>query len=131
MSGPTLGAWSPEFFVAWLSAFAITCLVETPYYVAFAVGFRRMSWPKAIVASLGLQMMTHPVLWLIWPFVEPDGRGRPIPYAWLVLIAETCVVLAEGALLSVMWRGAFRKALLTSFVANAVSTVVGLLSHLE
>ena len=130
MTGPVLGDWSPEFFTAWLSAFAVTCLVETPYYVAFATGFRRLSWPRAVVASFALQMMTHPVLWLLWPFIEPDPLGRPIPYAWLVVIAETCVVLAEAALLTLMWRGAWWRALLASLVANAVSTVVGVLANL-
>ena len=131
MSGPELGAWPPEFFTAWLSAFVVTCLVETPYYVGFAVGFRRLAWHRAILASLALQMMTHPVLWLIWPFVEPDAYGKPVSYEVLVVIAETIVILVEGTLLALMWRGAWGRAYLASFVANAASTLVGILANLR
>ncbi len=129
MSGPELGVWPPEFFAAWLSAFVVTCLVETPYYVGFALGFRRLTWPRAIVASLALQMMTHPVLWLVWPFVEPAAYGNPVSYAVLVVIAETLVVLAEGTLLALMWRGAWGRAYLAALIANAASTLVGILAH--
>ena len=129
MSGPELGAWPPGFFDAWLSAFVVTCLVETPYYVGFAMGFRRLVWHRAIVASFALQMMTHPVLWLVWPFVEPDAYGNPVSYGVLVVIAETLVVLAEGTLLGLMWRGAWGRAYLASFAANAASTLVGLLAN--
>jgi hypothetical protein len=131
MSDPVLGGWSPAFFSAWLSAFVVTCLVETPYYVGFAMGFRRLAWPRAIVASLALQMMTHPVLWLVWPFVEPDADGQPMSYEALVVLAETLVILVEGTLLGIMWRGAWAQAYLASFVANAVSTLVGILANLR
>jgi len=119
---------TPEWLALWSVAFVETILVETPIYtlmlaLPMAGAWRPGLWRAALV-SLGLQATTHPVLWLVWPLVAPH-----VDYAPLVVIAETCVVLAEGALVRwVLGPGTWARALLTSLVANATSTVFGLVT---
>ncbi|MFO0751652.1 MAG: hypothetical protein U1F43_39195 [Myxococcota bacterium] len=110
------------WMLLWFKAFVTTVLVETPYYALFLHGQVGGVWWAALV-SLGLQMTTHPVLWLVWPHVQ-----RLVSYPVLIVVAETLVVLAEaGLIMLVIGRARWRRALLASLVANAASTLVGLL----
>lgn len=110
-----------DWLLMWLSAFVTTILVETPIYMLFLQARMHLGWGALV--SLGLQMSTHPLLWIIWPHVQ-----HALDYTPLVIIAEVCVVLVEGALLVlVMGTAYWRRALLASLVANATSTIVGLL----
>lgn len=111
---------TPEWLALWSSAFADTIVVETPLYLVFLVAALG-PW-RAALASLALQMATHPVLWLAWPLVSPH-----IDYAPLVVIAETLVVTAEACLLRfALGPGRWALAVVAALVANATSTVVGL-----
>lgn len=113
---------SPELVLPWLAAFAVTQLVEGPIYALWVR--RDFEVFPALVRSAVLQLTTHPLLWLVF-FDVMDALGG---YAAAVLLAELCVVAAEGALLAWMWPAAsWRRAYAAALTANAVSTVVGLL----
>jgi len=114
-----------HFLVLWLMAFISTVLVETPIYMLFLRERMHLGW--AALVSLGLQMATHPVLWLVWPLVSPEVQDT-LSYWQLVLVVEIIVTLVEFALLMlVLGLKDWRRALLASLVANTTSTVVGLL----
>lgn len=113
----------PEFS-QWIVAFAITCLVELPYYALWLRGRVTPFW-KVFVIAFALQVSTHPALWYVFPQFEPRWA--------YVLVAELCVWTVEaGLLLAVLrskptfWRAA-GIAMAASLTANAASTVVGLL----
>lgn len=78
----------------------------------------------ALAAGVAASSITHPLLWYAWPRFGPD---------WLWLgTGEGLVWAFEGVLYgAVLARGArpdpWRRGLLTSVYANAVSTAVGLL----
>jgi hypothetical protein len=113
---------SPDLVLPWLAAFVVTQLVEGPIY---ALWMRRdFSVLDALLRSSVLQLTTHPLLWLVF-FDLMDAVGG---YALAVVVAESCVVALEGALLAWMWPAAsWRRAFAAALTANAVSTVVGLL----
>lgn len=110
------------WMLLWLKAFASTILVETPYYALFLARHVGGVGP-AVLVSLGLQMATHPLLWLAWPKLQTLAD-----YGVVVVVAETLIVLVEAALVAmVIGRARWRLALVASLVANATSTVVGLI----
>ena len=102
---------------AWLSAFALTQIIEVPIY-ARALRGRRGRWLIAFAAST----LTHPFIFLVLPDLWHGG--------WLsyVLAAEAIAVCVEAAWL---WRFGVRRAVLITLIANALSTGIGLtLRHL-
>jgi hypothetical protein len=94
----------------WLGAFALTQVVEAPIYRRAGA-----SWRTALLAST----LTHPVLWLGFPFLSRLGLG----YWGTVVLAEALVTAFEAAWLS-FW--GVRRALLWSVLANGASVAVGL-----
>jgi hypothetical protein len=115
---------------AYPGALALTLAVELPVYLAVLVGARLASWARALVAGVGVNLVTHPALW--WGLRPAVARPA---YPWIVVLAEVAVCAAEWALL-VWWlpapppgrRRADRTLLAAASVAaNAASTLVGLL----
>jgi hypothetical protein len=103
--------------IAWLRAFVFTQIVEAPIYRR-ALG---VSWPDAIAPST----LTHPLVWFVFPLAT-----RILGLPWLVSMAaaELFAWLAEAFYLRA--RGVpLKKALLVSFVANAASLSLGLVSR--
>lgn len=110
----------------WFLAFALTVMIEVPI-VAVLLG-KRVGWPRAVLAGLGAQLVTHPALWYVVPRFEPYA-------AWLT-VAEVGVFAVEAAVLVMLmrtveprWGVALALGLGTSLAANAVSTAVGLALH--
>jgi hypothetical protein len=93
----------------WLFAFSITQAVEVPiYWLAHRAPMR---FPKAFGASL----LTHPILWLLFPlFAKPS-------YWTAAVFAELAVVVVEA-----LYTRAFgvRRAWAWSLGANTASCVV-------
>ncbi len=115
---------------AYLGALALTLGVELPVYAAVLAGARVASWRRALVAGVGVNLLTHPLLW--WGLRPVAARAA---YPWIVAVAEVAVCAAEWGLL-VWWLPApptgRTRADLTllagaSVAANAASTLVGLL----
>lgn len=108
----------------WPLAFLLTLLVETPIY---GLALRRtFGLPGALLASLALNVATHPIAWSLI-----TGAARPFPGTFLAV--EAAAWVAEGLLL---W-GAARsrrarqrlgigEALAVSLAANGFSAGIGL-----
>jgi hypothetical protein len=109
-------------------ALALTVGVEA--LVVFVMSFPlRLAWPPAVAASVAINLLTQPTLWVIMvngSVADPGGY-------WATLgLGETVVWLVEAglylALLAELRRqpGALVKALVLSFAANAASAGVAL-----
>ena len=103
----------------------MTLAVEVPIY-GLALIAAGVSWRRALIVGVGVNVVTHPVLWLGLRSVV----DRPA-YPRIMLLAEVGVCLVEWGLLA-WWTGRRRStdpALLAALAiaANAASTLVGLL----
>jgi hypothetical protein len=109
--------------VTWLESFLWTCALETPVYVLLLRNsFRR--WWAPVAISLGLQLATHPLLWVLFP--------RNGPYWTAFFLFELGVALAEGGLVALLLRriGERRpllRGMLSGLLANTLSATIGLL----
>jgi hypothetical protein len=100
----------------WLVAFAWTLALELPVYT-LVLGHRMRSWQRLCAAVFAVNAVTHPLLWFAFPRFEPF---------WLYALAgETCVVVAEAAMLALAIP--LRAAIVASVLANATSLLLGLL----
>jgi hypothetical protein len=115
---------------AYLSAFALTWLIETIVYLAAftSLGWigtgasRRLTIPQALLLVLAVNLLSHPVLWTL-------------AMAWnsttAVVLAEVGVVLLEGTVIALVLcrrpRGQARWAYAAALLANACSFGIGLL----
>lgn len=95
---------------AWLVAFAITQAVEVPIY---GLGPLRRRWAAAFGASL----ITHPIVWFVFP------RFFPGPYEVMLACAELFAVAIEAAWLASL---GVQRPIEWSFIANAASFGTGL-----
>lgn len=109
--------------MSWLDAFIWTCALETPIYVLLLRRSFR-DWWAPLVVSLFLQLLTHPLLWFLFP-LDTD-------YWTTFFIAESLVSAVEGgAVALILWRLRERRALVRGLaiglLANAFSATIGLL----
>ncbi|MEZ4366693.1 MAG: hypothetical protein R2939_10455 [Kofleriaceae bacterium] len=105
------------YFEAWLMAFALTQLVETPLYMWLArVGVAR---------AFSLSLVTHPLVWYVIP---PLCYGAGLSYRQMIVLDELFAWLAEAALLR-LYGCRWRRALVVALVVNAASVVVGLVAR--
>jgi len=109
--------------VRWLEAFVWTCALETPVYVLLLRRSLRPWWGP-VVTSIGLQLATHPLLWILFP---GDGDFRTT-----FLVFETGVALVEGLLVALLLRRLgdprpFLRGMGAGLLANALSATIGFL----
>jgi hypothetical protein len=95
----------------WLWAYLVTQVIEVPLYLQVTG-----SWRVSFLAST----LTHPVVWFVFPGLMRLGWS----YWAMVAAAELFAVAAEALWLKV---NGVQRALLWSFVVNAVSATGGLL----
>src|SRR5512144_1556003 len=102
-----------------LAAFGATLAAELPWYVAGLVTLRLARWWVALLAGVGVNLLTHPVLW--WALAPSPTLPRLAAAELGVWVAETALLFAvvrrQPALLAVLCAG-----------ANATSVVIGLLA---
>ena len=105
------------WFTDWLEAFVFTQVIEAPIY--FYV-FRREKVSLALFMSIVPTLLTHPVVWFVWPRLPTD-------YWTMVAFAEAFAVGAEAviAFFLIARRPWFCLAL--AFGCNAASLGLGLL----
>ncbi len=127
LNGPPIGEW--------LTAFLWTNVFELPVYLLLLRKYFPAWWIPCLVALLA-NSCTHPALWYLFPRFDPAVPFLQ-PYVAWVAVAEGCVVLAEGVLVSLALRCFGRSsnlpparslgvAFLSSFAANLLSTLLGL-----
>lgn len=101
-------------FAEWLTAFALTQLVEVPI---LSWWLRDRPWPARLTWAFGASAMTHPIVFFVArPLLAP---GSFVAY---VVVGETFAVLAEALYLR---RLGVPNALLASVTANAASWSAG------
>lgn len=115
----------------WLVAFVFTQAVEVPIYMLALTrlgGPPRLAkteagpplpLPLRLFVALAASLVTHPVVWFVWPRLVPD-------YLTMVLGAEAFAVLTEALLLHLC---GLRWALPLSLLANGASLGIGLASR--
>ncbi len=104
---------------AWLGAFALTQLVETPIY-ARALAPRGPDRLTRLALAFGASALTHPVVFFGFPRWFPDD------YWTGVAAAELFAVCIEALYLR---RLGVDRAIAWSLLANAASVAVGLSSR--
>ncbi|MFT6399051.1 MAG: hypothetical protein ACJAYU_003814 [Bradymonadia bacterium] len=104
------------YVTAWLIAFVITVVVETPVYMVLIGGDRR----RAAFIGFTASVITHPVLWFV---VQPNVHWTPT--AWF--ITECMITVVEAG-----WMGVWavhdrqwRRLLAIAFAANVASILMG------
>lgn len=81
-------------------AFALTLLVELPVYGALLARRHGVRLRTALLAAVGVNAVTHPLLWLAVSRYQHTATG----YAVAFVVGEALVCLVEGALLSLALR---------------------------
>jgi hypothetical protein len=105
--------------VTWPLAFALTQLFELPV-VLLGTPTWEDPLPRRLAVGFGASALTHPVLWFV---LHPLLLG-PLGYAGFFLLAESVVVLTEGAYFRAF---GVPRPFLVSLAANAFSAGLGLL----
>ena len=98
--------------LAWLTAFAVTQIVEVPIYAA---ALRERPWRERIGLAFAASAITHPFVWYVFPPLIED-------YWTMVVLAELFAVAVEGLW---FWCFGLRRAILWALVANGASVGVG------
>ena len=112
----------PAAISQWLRAFLLTLLLEIPVFVLFVRG--RVPMLRAVLAGAAGTCFTHPLLWLVWPYLDPDH------YAVHVAVSEFLIAVMETLTFHAIARPVkLGRAAAASFCANALSTGAGLLIY--
>ena len=104
---------------AYLPALLLTLVVEVPALLLLARLFARVSVPLALAGAVGVNLLTHPIL-----YAASAGFS-----SWpQLLAAEALVALVEGLALAWVWRVPLRESwpLVGAFAVNALSALAGL-----
>jgi hypothetical protein len=120
----------PPWFVAWLSGFAFTQIVEVPIYAWCA---RDRGWVERIAIAFGASALTHPIVWFTIRdlFYGPHSMLDPSMAAsdrWLAyaIVAESFAIGIEALYLRAL---SVRQPFVTALGANLMSVGLGLLSR--
>ena len=108
------------FATAWLKAFLLTLLVETPIAAAL---FRPVEprLPRRVALILFANLASHPAVWFIFP-------NLGLRYSPALVIAEAWAVLVEAAFYRLVFEESDAvEALGISALANGASLGIGLL----
>lgn len=98
-------------------ALLATVAIELPFWVAGLVALRLCGPARAVLVGIGVNLVTHPVLW---------RALEPAPTIGLVLAAEACVVVIEAAVVRLVTGRGAGLAVLVSLGTNAASFAIGL-----
>lgn len=103
----------------YLEALALTCVVEVPWYLGC---FRALGWRlglrRALVLAIGVNLITHPVLYLVALGLESLAA---------LALAELVVVSVEALIIWLVVRREPIWTTLAALGANALSLVLGLM----
>jgi hypothetical protein len=106
-------------FATYLPYFAMTLLLESPFYVSFLKGRTSTSRGLALVAC---NVATHPIVCFVFPAVAAKYQ---IAYGTQLLAAEIFASITEAILLWKIWRLPVGVAFTAAIAANLFSWWVG------
>ena len=101
----------------YLLALGATLASEAP--LVWWLLHRRAAAGRLALAFLAANLFTHGLLWTVWP-------ALPGSYGVRLLVAESAVVLVEGLVYGGLAGAGWRRGLVASLAANAVSTGLGM-----
>jgi hypothetical protein len=105
--------------VNWLRAFGLTLIVELPIAAPLLAAVEPRRARRIAVVALA-NLATHPLVWFLFPGLAL-GRGARLA------LSEAWAFLVELAIYLLVWPALqFRRAALTSLLANGASFAVGL-----
>ncbi|MEU8004971.1 hypothetical protein AB0B66_27755 [Catellatospora sp. NPDC049111] len=104
------------------AALALTLAVEIPVYAAALRWGWAVSWRRAALCALGVNLATHPLLW--WLLAPWTGLSA---YPLVVVFAEVVVCGAEAMLLAWWLRRRDLLLAVLAVAANAASVLAGLI----
>lgn len=112
-------------FPYWARAFAFTLALEVPLFVLVGWWLARGSerapiWRLAVAGAAGT-MMTHPLLWFVWPLIVHDYTAYIVSGELIVATVETFTFFAIARPIKLS------HAVAASFIANAASYGLGML----
>jgi hypothetical protein len=105
-------------------ALVLSLVIEAVVAFALVRGLRWGSGTRAMLAATVGTLITHPVVWLAVPRLEPL-----LDYGAALALIESGVVLAESAAYRFVVPLGWRRALPASLIANAASTGAGLVYY--
>lgn len=103
---------------SYATAFALTLLIEVPFWVAALVALRLTRPPRAVALAVAVNLATHPALWWFLTTNQPSPGTT--------LAAECVVVFAEWGLAALALRREAALPAVVSVGANAASYLAGL-----
>lgn len=103
---------------AWLSAFLFTQAVEVPIYARM---METGPLPQRLRRAFVLSLVTHPVVWFVFPTLLPQS------YVAMVLAAEVFAISVEAAILTRWMPQKAFYCIGLSLVANGCSAGFGML----
>jgi hypothetical protein len=105
---------------AWLRAFGLTLLVETPIATPLLARVEPRT-ARRLAGVVLANLATHPLVWFLFPGVALPRWGR-------FAAAETWAFAAETAVYLLVWPALkLRRAALVSLAANGASALAGLI----
>jgi hypothetical protein len=115
------------WWASWSAAFAVTLAIESPIYVWLLRPWCR--WPAALGLAVGVNLVTHPLLWFGFRAGHFAGGG----YAAAFVVTELLAWSVEWWVLSVALRrrdAARSELAAVAGLANLYSAAVGLVGAL-
>ena len=104
-----------NYLVQWFLAFSLTNIIEfIPFYF-----FLRGDQKERILVLLKVNLVTHPLLWLVLPLFFDY-------YLIALLLLEILIIISETLLLKSFLKIGFTESAKISVVMNMLSAVLGL-----
>jgi hypothetical protein len=108
--------------LAWLHAFALTIVIEVPLVTLLMGGQSRLAWPKRACLVAAAQLMTHPLVWFVFPTIPGMSRVATL------ILSELWAWLAEALLYALVEVSPTKvSAVGVSALANGASLGLGFL----
>jgi hypothetical protein len=106
---------------AWLRAFLLTVAVECPLVVVLTAQ-SRLPWAKRVCLIIAAQLMTHPLVWYVFPAIPT------LPRVTTLVLSELWAFLAEAAFYALVEVAPSKlRAFGVSALANGASLGLGFL----
>jgi hypothetical protein len=107
----------------YVAALLLTLVIEVPLYAGVLVGGLKVGKFRAFKLAAGINLATHPALWVIFWLISGTAPGPSLTFSGLL---AACVI--EWAILAYLLRRDRIVLAITAVVANTVSAVLLLIS---
>lgn len=105
--------------LAYLRTFALTCLLEAPFYFYL---LRQERWASRLLALLSGNLLTHPIVYFLLPYLFARAGQT---FAVYLTVAETFAAVAEMIWIHLLWRTGRVRTCVLILSANLFSWWIG------